>query len=271
VEVARGAETPLVQPWTPFEVVHGPEGIGGFAPFAPAGSISSRDAVSLLVEEARRRPGELTLVATGPLTNVALAVEHEPSLPELLRGFVLMGGAYRHGGNVSPRAEANVWMDADAAARVFAAWSGAAPAQLPRCVGLEVTHQVVMTREHLAEVCAPAPDSGSARLLAESVPHYIDFYDSTAPEIGGACMHDPLALMAAIDPELCTWVSTRVEVELDGRWTRGETVTDLEGLRQTPWSDWQREDNAMVATAVDGARAVRMLVERLSGLVEARA
>ena len=85
----------------------------------PAARPSSRDGATLIVEEAQRRPGEVLLVATGPLTNVALAVEREPRLPELLRGFALMGGAYREGGNVTPRAEANVWMDPEAAARVF--------------------------------------------------------------------------------------------------------------------------------------------------------
>jgi purine nucleosidase len=270
VEVARGAAAPLVQPWQPFPVVHGEQGLGGFTPAEPAGAASRRDAATLIVEEAHRRPGEVLLVATGPLTNVALAVEREPALPELLRGFALMGGAFREGGNVTPRAEANVWMDPEAAARVFAAWSGAAPAELPRCLGLDVTEHVVMTREDVRAACAPAPDSQLARLVREGVGHYIDFYVSTG-RFEGASMHDPLALAAMIDESLCGWADTRVEVELEGRWTRGETVTDLFEIRRSPWSEWASEENARVATSVDGPAVVRRIVERLASVVEARA
>lgn len=270
VEVARGADRPLVQPWAPFGVVHGDEGLGAYEPGRPTGSISARDAATLIVQQARRRPGEVLLVATGPLTNVALALAQEPALPELLGGFALMGGAFREGGNVSPRAEANVWMDPEAAAQVFAGWAGAASAQLPRCLGLDVTEQVVMTREDVETICEPAPGSALADLIAGSIPHYIDFYASNGrPD--GACMHDPLAIAAAIEPGLCRWVSTRVEVELDGRWSRGETVADLLGIRHTPWSDWATEDNAMVATSVQAPRATGLMVERLRRLVEARA
>jgi purine nucleosidase len=270
VEVARGAAQPLVQAWEPFSVVHGEEGLGGFTPSTPTAGPSGRDGATLIVEEARRRPGEILLVATGPLTNVALAVEREPRLPELLRGFALMGGAYREGGNVTPRTEANVWMDPEAAARVFAAWSGAAPAELPRCVGLDVTDQVALTREHVEAACAPAPDSDLARLIREGIGYYIDFYASTGRD-EGARMHDPLALASAIDESLCVWADTRVEVELEGRWTRGETVTDLFEIRHTPWSEWASEENARVATAVDAPEVVRRIVERLASLVGARA
>jgi purine nucleosidase len=267
VEVARGAETPLAQPWMPFPVVHGEEGLGGFAPTPPTGAASGRDAATLILEEVHRRPGEVLLVATGPLTNIALAVEREPALPELLHGFSLMGGAFREGGNVTPRAEANTWMDPEAAERVFTAWSGAAPAQLPRCVGLDVTEQVVMTREDIESACMPAPESDLARLLREGIGHYIDFYASTG-RLAGASMHDPLALAATLDPTLCGWASTRVEVELEGRWTRAETVTDLFEIRRTPWSDWASDDNAVVATSVDGQRVVRLIVDRLALVVE---
>ncbi len=269
VEVAKGAAQPLVQTWQPFPVVHGEEGLGGFIPEQPAAGPSARDGATLIVEEAQRRPGEVLLVATGPLTNVALAVQREPRLPELLRGFALMGGAYREGGNVTPRAEANVWMDPEAAAKVFTAWSGAAPAELPRCVGLEVTEQVVMTREDVEAACAPAPDSPLARLIREGVAHYIDFYASTGK--AGASMHDPLALVALLDASVCGWSATRVEVELEGRWTRGETVTDLFEIRRTPWSEWASEENAVVATSVDGPEVMRRIVERLASLVGARA
>jgi purine nucleosidase len=270
VEVAAGAARPLSQDWEPFPVVHGEEGLGGYVPREPVARPSSRDAATLIVEEARRRPGEVLLVSTGPMTNIAHAVELEPQLPELLGGYALMGGAFREGGNVTPRTEANVWMDADAAARVFDAFSGAAPAQLPKCLGLDVTERVWLSGIDLETICRPAPDSDLARLIRESVTFYADFYASTG-RYQGACMHDPLAVAAAIDNALCTWTMTRVEVELEGRWTRGETVTDLLAIRTSPWSDWKQEDNAMVATSVDAPAVVARMIERLRGLVEARA
>src|SRR6266513_680370 len=157
VEIARGASEPLNGGWQPFPVVHGPEGLGAYVPGHHAKAISARSAATLIAQEAARRPGEVTLVATGPLTNVALALELEPLLPTLLGGFALMGGAYRAGGNVTPRAEANVWMDPEAAARVFEAWSGAA--LLPRCIGLDVTERVWLTRDDVEASCAPGRGS----------------------------------------------------------------------------------------------------------------
>src|SRR5204862_5708439 len=174
VEIARGASEPLDGSWQPFPVVHGPEGLGAYVPGHDAKGISARRAATLIAQEAARRPGEITLIATGPLTNVALALEMEPSLPALLGGFALMGGAFRSGGNVTPRAEANVWMDPEAAACVFDAWSGATT--LPLCIGLDVTEQVGMTREDVEHICAPAPKSDLATLLGQAVPFYIDFY-----------------------------------------------------------------------------------------------
>jgi purine nucleosidase len=271
VEVASGAERPLVRDWAPFGIVHGEDGLGKHVPDEPSGSASARDAATLIVEEVHRRPGVLGLVATGPLTNVALALELEPRLPSLLRGFTLMGGAFANSGNVTPRAEANVWMDPEAAARVFDAWSGASFDRLPRCVGLDVTERVWMSRADLETVCAPAPDSPLARLIAESVTHYIDFYVASRGLDGGR-LHDPLAVAAAIDPELCAWTATRVEVETAGAWTRGETVADLLDIRHSPWATgWARDENAVVALEVDAEAFTSRFVERVRGLVEERA
>jgi purine nucleosidase len=268
VEVARGASEPLDGTWEAFPVVHGPEGLGAYVPGHHDKPISARSAATLIVQEARRRPGEILLVATGPLTNVALALEQEPELPSLLKGFALMGGAYRAGGNVTPRAEANIWMDPEAAARVFDAWSGAST--LPLAVGLDVTEQVWMTRQDVEHVCASAPRSDLATLLGQAIPFYIDFYASTGRD-DGAAMHDPLAVAVAIDESLCVWTTTRVHVEAEGRWTRGETVTDLKDLRRSPWSDWPEAENARVALEVEAATATERIVGRLRALVEAQA
>jgi purine nucleosidase len=219
------------------------------------------------VELARERPGEVLLVATGPLTNVAAALTDEPQLPELLRGFAIMGGAYDRSGNATPAAEANIWVDPEAAAAVFRAFSGAPEPKLPLCVGLDVTEDAMMTPAHLDEICAAAPSSALARFLQESVPFYMDFYARTRG-FDGACMHDPLAVAAALQPSLCSWETTRVEVETDGRWTRGETVTDRFGIRTSPWPvGWEQEDNARVALGLDEPAFTATFVERLRSLV----
>ncbi len=146
VEVARGASRPLVRDHEPFPVVHGEQGLGDAVLPAPSAAASSRSAAELIVETARARPGEVLLVATGPLTNVAVALTLEPDLPDLLRGFAIMGGSYARGGNATPAAEANTWVDPDAAQAVFRGFSGRDGAKLPRCVGLDVTEQVRLSR-----------------------------------------------------------------------------------------------------------------------------
>ena len=118
VEVARGAARPLVGNYCPTPSVHGERGLGrAELPPRAARAVSDRDAAHLIADHARERPGEIVLVATGPLTNIATALAEEPDLPRLLRGFAIMGGAFDHIGNVTPSAEANIWWDPEAAPR----------------------------------------------------------------------------------------------------------------------------------------------------------
>ncbi len=271
VEVARGADRPLRRDYLPFPVVHGERGLGR-AELPPASSApSDRDAATLIVECARERPGEMMLVATGPLTNVAIALTMEPELPSLLRGVVIMGGAFDHQGNITPAAEANIWWDPDAAQIVFRGFAGASEERLPIGVGLDVTERVRLDRVGLAEMCEPARGSAIARFLQDMVPFYIEFYERFGSD-EGAAMHDPLALAIAIDPSLATLQTTRVEVETDGTWTRGATVTDLRGIRRSPWpTGWMPEDNARVALDVDSPAFMTRFIGRLRSLVEASA
>jgi purine nucleosidase len=271
VEVAMGAGRPLVRDHEPFPVVHGPEGLGHWRPQGGGRAPSDRGAVPLIVDTARARPGEALLVATGPLTNVALALAEEPRLPELLRGFALMGGAFDRAGNTTPAAEANIWMDPEAAAAVFTAFSGAPQDRLPICVGLDVTERALLTPADLDAVRAPAPDSSLARFLLDAVGFYMDFYRNSPSKLDGAVMHDPLALAIAIEPGLARLEATRVEVETTGTWTVGATVADLGGLRRSPWhTGWATDDNARVALDVDEATFSERLVERLTSLVRDR-
>ena len=269
VEVAAGAERPLARDHTPFPVVHGEGGLGRADLPPPSAAASTRPAVRTIVETVRERPGQVLLVATGPLTNVALALREEPELPRLLAGLVLMGGAFDHAGNVTPAAEANVWVDPEAAQAVFAAFAGAPEDALPICIGLDVTERVVMSKDDVDRVCEPAPDAPLARFLHDAVDFYIDFYAAYG-RVDGASMHDPLAVAAALDPTLVELHATRVEVETGGRWTLGATVADLSGVRRSPWSGgWEPDENARVALGVDEAAFGLRLCERLRSLVAA--
>ncbi len=271
VDVALGAARPLSRYHEPFPAVHGALGLGRAELPPPARSVSDRPAAQLIVDEARRRPGEVVLVATGPLTNVALAIAEEPRLPDLLGAFALMGGAFARGGNATPAAEANIWVDPEAARAVFRAFSGVSAEHLPLCVGLDVTEDVRMTHADLDAVSSPAPGSPLARFLHDAVPFYMTFYAETRG-FDGACLHDPLAVAAPIDPTLVVSATTRVEVETDGMWTRGETVADLLDIRRSPWPvGWEPQDNARVALEVDGEAFTARFVDRLRGLVRDRA
>ena len=271
VEVARGARKPLVRDHEPVPIVHGERGIGHATLPPPTRAPSEREAARFIVETVHERPGEILLVATGALTNVALALEAEPKLFELLRGFALMGGAYATAGNSTPVAEFNVWTDPEAAARVFDAASGLPEDRLPTCVGLDVTERAMLSQDDLDEVCAVAPGSPVGRFLQDAVSFYIDFYVRYEGSTG-ASMHDPLAVAIAIDPSLARLETTRVEVETDGTWTRGQTVTDLGGIRHSPWpGEWRPTDNARVALEVDAAVFIERLKERLGSLVAASA
>src|SRR5512143_1805799 len=128
VEVAIGREVPLVRRLETTPETHGPQGLGHAELPPPSRPLSARHAVDLIVEEARRRPGEIVLVTLGPLTNLALALEREPALPHLLKGWTLMGGSYRHPGNTAPTTEWNIHCDPDAAKSAFTAWGESAEA-----------------------------------------------------------------------------------------------------------------------------------------------
>jgi purine nucleosidase len=207
----------------------------------------------LLVETARERPGEVMLVATGPLTNVALALRSRRPRPA--QGLAIMGGAFDHQGNVTPAAEANIW-SIPRPHRPCSAGRWRAGSEAPRGVGLDVTERVKLDRDGVNEMCAAAPDSTLAAFLQGSVPFYIEFYERYGSS-DGASMHDPLALAIAIDPSLATLQTTRVEVETDGTWTRGATVTDLRGIRAARGDGWMPEDNARVAIDVTRPRSWR--------------
>ncbi len=296
VEVALGRETPLVRPLETTPETHGPHGIGYAVLPPPARPLSSRHAVDLLIEEARRRPGELTLVTLGPLTNLAVALLREPALPTLLRRWVLMGGSYRSSGNTAPTTEWNVAVDPDAARVCFthfgapevaAARTAAGLPGLPLALGLDVTERAKMLPEHLAALARRAgstldpsrdPAAGSTaavstatsstaanplvRYVDDALRFYMEFH-SRYDGFYGAFIHDPLALAAALDPSLVRAEAVPVDVELGGRLTTGETVTDWRRV-------WGRPANLEVAVWADAATFLDRWIERVGALAGRR-
>jgi len=290
VEVALGREVPLVRPLVTTPETHGPRGLGYAELPPPSASLSERHAVDLLIDEARRRPGELTLVTLGPLTNLAVAVLREPELPRLYRRYVLMGGAYRSPGNTAPTTEWNINVDPDAAKVVFSAWTAAREADpsiaRPIALGLDVTEKAKIVPDHivaLARRAGSTPDDSLAlaggedpmhatrsvasnpivRFVADALRFYMEFH-SRYDGFYGAFIHDPLAVAAALDPAIIRTEALTVDIELGGTLTTGETVTDWRRV-------WKRPPNIDIAVEADAEAFLERFVERVGRLAAERA
>jgi purine nucleosidase len=281
LEVALGDERPLTRPLETTPETHGPQGLG-YAELPPARRpLSDRHAVDAWLEHVRARPGEVTLVTLGPVTNLARALEREPALPRLLKRWVLMGGAYRVPGNTAPTTEWNIHCDPEAAKIAFAA---AWPTR-PVALGLDVTEKAKITPDHvvaLARRAGSTPDDSIAlshgedpmlatrsaasnpivRFVADALRFYMEFH-SRYDGFYGAFIHDPLAVAAAIDPALVRTEALTVDVELGGTLTTGETVTDWRRV-------WGRPPNIDVAVEADADEFLRRFVERVGGLAAER-
>ncbi len=280
IEVALGREQPLARPLETTPETHGPRGIG-YAELPPARQpLSPRHAADLIIEEARRRPGELTLVTLGPLTNLAMAVRREPALTTLLRRLWIMGGSYRSPGNTAPTTEWNMHVDPEAAGVVFAAFA-AEGGPRPVAMGLDVTERAKFTPDHMVRLArragsrpddtlaAPpgAPERSVAanpvvRYVADALRFYMEFH-SRYDGFYGAFLHDPFVVAAALDPSLVRTEAVTVEIELSGRLTTGETVTDW---RRT----WGRPPNADVGIWADEETFFERLINRVGQLAADR-
>ena len=217
VPVAVGARRPMAQELDLGALVHGGDGLGGAARPTPRWAPVPESAAEQLVRMARREPGRYAVVATGPLTNVAVALLLEPELPRLLDRIVVMGGALSAPGNVTPLAEANIWHDPEAADLVLTC--GAAITLVP----LDVTMAAWLERPDLDRMAA-APGA-RPRFVTEILDHYLGFYlDEHGRE--GCPLHDPTAAALMVAPELATYTDLPLRVELRGEATRGMLVAD---------------------------------------------
>ena len=266
VEVALGREVPLVRPLRTAPETHGPEGIGYATLPASSRALSERHAADVIIAEARRRPGEVTLITLGPLTNLAIALQREPDLPRLLRRLVMMAGSYRSAGNTAPTTEWNVAIDPEAMQAVLDGWSAVESAPHPLALGLDVTERAKLTPDHLAELHRSAgnpSDSAVLTFVDDALRFYMEFH-SRYDGFYGAFLHDALAVAAALHPGMVRSEAVRVEVELEGKWTTGETVTDWR--RQ-----WGRPPNLDVAVEADITTFFERLIDRLARLAAERA
>ena len=231
VPVARGASRPLLREPRAARHVHGESGLGNVVLPPATREPSGAHAVDFIVDSLAAAPGEISLVAVGRLTNIALALRKEPRIAEWAREFVIMGGSYTRG-NVTPAAEFNVLADPEAAAAVFAApWQTV-------MIGLDLTLQARVTgqvQERFSEFTRL-----DSKLLTPALDHYGRHHQYREK---GPAIHDACAIAFAADPGLFSLVSARVDVETQGRFTSGMTVTDFTAPGE--------EHNALVAQHLD--------------------
>jgi purine nucleosidase len=248
VPVAAGAPRPLMGEVRTAKEVHGENGLGNVEISQPACPADSRFGPDLIIELVHREPGEITLVPVGPLTNIALAVIQDPSIVPLVKEVVLMGGSVS-GGNATAAAEFNILGDPEAAQIVFnAGW----PVTM---VGLDVTQKTLFTRAHLAEL---RRSRGVQTDFAVAVFSFMLDRMEKKYGLSGMAMHDPLAVGAVIDRTLVTTQCLPVEVETQGKLTRGETVADRRNRKEI-------ERCANVCLGVQADRFIELFMTRLRG------
>jgi inosine-uridine nucleoside N-ribohydrolase len=248
IPVHAGADRPFIRERDVAAHVHGESGLDG--PDLPPPSTRARDqhAVDFMAEQIRARDGKLTLVPTGPLTNVGLLFAlHPETRPERI---VLMGGSIGEG-NRTPAAEFNIWADPEAAQRVFVEGLDTT------MVGLDVTHRALITKEHTERMRA-AGRVGD--VVAQLMDFYTRFHDRRYPELAGAPMHDPVCVAHLIDPTLMEVRDAFIEVDCSGGPSWGRTNVDWRGREHFG------APNAKVGVDIDGPRFAELVVERIASL-----
>ena len=253
VPVSAGADRPLVQPQLQKQTLHGKSGIDGAELPEPDRDVTGEHAALTIIREARRAPGELMLIAVGPLTNVALALRLAPDLPDLLKGISIMGGSTT-AGNVTPTAEFNVWADPEAAAAVFGCGRAVMMA------GLNVTRQALISSPHVARLRST---SGPVGKVMGDLQEFYAQRSSAIHGLAGAPMHDACAVVPFAHPNLIQHRECHVHVELASPQVRGTTICDLRFLKSPPSAVArpQLPSNALVAIEIDGTAVVDAVVD----------
>ncbi len=247
--VYAGCDRPMVRDLLTAEKVHGKTGIDGIEIFDPETPVQDRHAVDFIVETLRAADDEsVTLVPTGPLTNIGTVIDRAPDVLPKIRQFVIMGGAMREGGNYSPSAEFNILVDPHAADIVF------------RCgrpittMGLDVTHQVLSTRarvERIGQLGNPVAEATAGML------GFFERHDSKKYGVEGAPLHDPCTIAWLLEPALFEGKVCNLSVETESALTVGHTAVDF-------WHVTDRPHNVNWIHAVDADGFYDLLTDRLA-------
>jgi inosine-uridine nucleoside N-ribohydrolase len=283
IPVAAGARTPLLRRLVTAAYAHGENGLGGAVFPEPTTKPVSEPAAEIIRQIIRKYPGEVTLITLGPLTNVAAALGSDSDLAGMVRGLVMMGGSLS-GGNITPAAEFNVYVDPEAARVVF---QSGIPITM---VGLDVTRKTALTEDHVRQLTSgkSAVSQAAAKIARNAIDH-----NRAQGFLVGPNMHDSLALTAFLDPSILKFEDYYVDVETNGELTAGQTLgysPNRGDLRRTPEMQKKAESsmvirgsaptlastktsavlrdkyvsNTKVALGVDSARFFELLIGRLS-------
>jgi len=249
IPVFAGCAKPMLRELVTAEHVHGGTGIDGIDIVEPQHPLEQQHAVDFIVETlGAAEENSITLVPMGPLTNIGQAITQEPAILGKVRQIVLMGGAMREAGNITPSAEFNIMVDPEAADAVF------------RCgrpitvMGLDVTHQVLTTPERRDRIRAVENDAAQATV------GMLDFYnrhDSEKYDISGAPLHDPCTVAYLLNPDLFEGKLCNVTVETESELTLGHTAVDF-------WQVTDRPKNVLWIHRANAEGFYDLLIERLS-------
>ncbi|MGI9219962.1 MAG: nucleoside hydrolase [Woeseiaceae bacterium] len=249
VPVYAGCAEPLKRPLITAEAVHGATGVNGIDVFDPETPLQSMHAVDFIIETLLAADeSSITLVPTGPLTNIAVAIDRAPEILSRIEQIVLMGGAMREGGNSTPSAEFNILVDPHAADIVF------------RCgrpiiaMGLDVSHQVLSTKDRVDRM--RELDNPVAIATADML-SFFDRYDTNKYASKGAPLHDPCTVAWLIKPDLFDGKDCNVSIETESELTMGHTAVDF-------WHVTDKPINATWIHSVDAPGFYDLLVERLA-------
>jgi purine nucleosidase len=250
IPVAMGCDVPLLQPSLLAPETHGETGLGYARLPETRLKPIGQHAVDFLIEQILSAPGEITLVAIGPLTNMALAIRQEPRMVRALKEIIIMGGAIRHEGNATALAEFNTYVDPHAAHILYHA---GIPATL---VPLDVTYQCVLTPGDVNRL--QKTDAPITRFVVDAARFYMEFHDEFQ-KIDGCVINDPLALALTFAPELCTYQELPVEVDISGGICMGKTVADFYNYGKKP-------ANMRVALGVRAREFMELFLQRMENL-----
>jgi purine nucleosidase len=250
VPVAQGCSLPMVGPLLASDLVHGASGLGNATLPEPKTKPVSHHAIDYLIERFLAEPGEISLFAIGPLTNVALAIRKEPRLTEAIKEIVIMGGAIREGGNITPQAEFNIYADPLAAHVVF--HSGIPITLIP----LDVTHKCILYAEQVKQL--NAQESPISQFVDDATSTYIEFTHKNSG-VDGCALHDPLTLGTVIAPDLFTFEEHFVDVDISSGPSMGSTFADF-------YTKTDKPVNMKVALDVRGEEFVKLFLQRIGSL-----